>query len=172
MMQRHRGLAYGGSIAAVFPALNEQGDVHYVQTRYLNPGTGPKYDNPSASLATNPRLAWAASAVPISNTDCILCEGIPDALTAARFGFPSIATLGSHALDVSEVARVGSYVEQHGFKLTLVNDNDSAGKSWGDHWAKVLSQRGIAALMIEPPEAGLDLNAWVVQTNGDCPLSR
>jgi hypothetical protein len=54
MMHRQRGLPYGGSLGAVFPALNEVGDVHYVQTRYLNPGNGPKYDNPAASLGSNP----------------------------------------------------------------------------------------------------------------------
>ena len=63
MMQRQRGLAYGGSIGAVFPALNEQGDVHYVQTRYLEPGDGPKYDC-EYPLAGVVRLR--ASVVPLS----------------------------------------------------------------------------------------------------------
>ena len=166
MMQRQRGLAYGGSIAAVFPALNEQGDVHYVQTRYVNPGTGPKYDNPAAGLATNPRLAWTIGAAVSASNDCTLCEGIPDALTAAAFGLPSIATLGSNAVDRSSVARVADYVKQRGFNVTLVNDNDDAGRSWSEHWAVQFRESGIVARCIEPPDVGLDLNGWAIR-NGD-----
>jgi hypothetical protein len=161
MMQRQRGLAYGGSIGAVFPALNEQGDVHYVQTRYLNPGTGPKYDNPSAVLATNPRLAWPTSEAARAATDCVLCEGVPDGLTAAALGFPAIATLGSQAVGARAVARVTDFVARNEFNVTIVNDNDDAGKSWGDHWAVALAKRGIGSCRIEPPQEGLDLNAWV-----------
>jgi Toprim-like len=168
MMQRQRGLAYGGSIGAVFPALNEQGDVRYVQTRYLKPGSGPKYDNPSAALATNPSVAWTRGHGATANGDCILCEGIPDALTAAAFGHRSIATLGAHVVGANAVARVADYIEQHAFTVTLVNDNDSAGKSWANHWARSLGQRGIAVLRAEPPETGLDLNAWALQMSDDC----
>ena len=46
------------SLAATFPALDPDGQVRYVQTRYLEPGDGPKYDNPAGALGTNPRLAW------------------------------------------------------------------------------------------------------------------
>ena len=105
MMHRQRGLAYGGSIGAVFPALNEQGDVHYVQTRYLNPGTGPKYDNPAASLATNPRLAWSRSVGNPEAGHLVVCEGIPDASTAAGLGHLSVAILGSQSPDHSIAAR-------------------------------------------------------------------
>jgi hypothetical protein len=171
MMQRQRGLAYGGSVGAVFPAMNEHGDVHYVQTRYLNPGTGPKYDNPAAALATNPRLAWTANEM-AGSKDCVLCEGIPDALTAASIGFRSIATLGSNAGNATAVKRVADFVRQHGLALTLVNDNDSAGKSWSDHWSNALAAHGIPALAIEPPEVGLDLNAWAAETIGDSRISR
>jgi hypothetical protein len=172
MMQRQRGLAYGGSIAAVFPALNEEGDVHYVQTRYLNPGTGAKYDNPSATLATNPRLAWTAVEKVGESTDCVLCEGIPDALTAAAIGFRSIATLGSNAGDSKSVGSVADYVDEYGLALTLVNDNDSSGRSWRDYWRGALSERGITARVLEPPEAGLDLNAWAVRSVDDSVVSR
>jgi hypothetical protein len=163
MMHRQRGLAYGGSIGAVFPALNEEGDVHYVQTRYLNPGTGPKYDNPSANLVANPRLAWTAGVEPGTANHLLLCEGIPDTLTAASFGFRSVATLGSGAVPSTVIARVASYVEWHGLAVTLVNDNDSAGKSWSEHWSNALGKRNIAVQIVEPPEAGLDLNSWATQ---------
>jgi Toprim-like len=170
MMQRQRGLAYGGSIGAVFPAFNEQGDVHYVQTRYLNPGTGPKYDNPSAALATNPRLAWTARPVVEINNDCVLCEGIPDALTAATLGFRSIATLGSTTADRAAFGRVASYLQRHCLGLTLVNDNDNAGRTWREAWESAFSQRCIAAHIVEPPEPGLDLNAWASRDRNSCKL--
>jgi Toprim-like len=163
MMQRQRGLAYGGSIAAVFPALNEDGDVHYVQTRYLNPGTGPKYDNPAAALAANPLLAWTAKAFAPASNDCVLCEGIPDALTAAASRFHSIATLGSTAGDTKTIARVASYVERHSMALTMVNDSDDAGRTWGAKWLAALIARGIDVQVIEPPGAGLDLNSWALR---------
>jgi hypothetical protein len=107
MMQRQRGLAYGGSIAAVFPALNEQGDVHYVQTRYLNPGTGPKYDNPAAALAHNPRLGWSRGVHPTAADSLVVCEGIPDGLTAVALGMRSVATMGAQSCDQSVVRRTG-----------------------------------------------------------------
>jgi hypothetical protein len=163
MMQRQRGLAYGGSIGAVFPALNEQGDVHYIQTRYLNPGTGPKYDNPAASLAPNPRLAWTSRALTYASNDCVLCEGIPDALTAAASGFRSIATLGSQSGDRAGVVRVADYVGRHGLTLTLVNDNDAAGRSWGAKWLAALVARDVDVQVIEPPTVGLDLNSWALR---------
>jgi DNA primase len=57
-LARARGLPYGRCIAAVFPALDQAGNIAYLQTRYLHPGDGPKYENPVAALGTNPRLAW------------------------------------------------------------------------------------------------------------------
>jgi Toprim-like len=160
MMQRRRGLAYGGSIGAVFPALNEQGDVHYVQTRYLNPGTGPKYDNPATALATNPRLAWTRPVERGVGSRLVVCEGIPDALTAAGFGLSSVGTLGSQSCDQSSADRVGTYAANRGLALTLVNDNDDAGRSWREQWLHRLEVSGITAISVEPPDSGLDLNTW------------
>jgi Toprim-like len=165
MMQRQRGLAYGGSIGAVFPALNEQGDVHYVQTRYLKPGNGPKYDNPAASLAANPRLAWTRSVKGTAGGRVVVCEGIPDALTAAETGFQSIATLGSNVGDATAAARVARYTEMRRLTVTLVNDNDGAGRTWGDHWTTALASLGVTVHRVEPPDVGLDLNAWRTQMN-------
>jgi hypothetical protein len=163
MMQRHRGLAYGGSIAAVFPALNEQGDVHYVQTRYLEPGTGPKYDNPSASLATNPRLAWARSVdTPIANL-LVVCEGIPDGLTAAALGMRSVVTLGSQSCDKSAVDRIATYAMSNHLTVALVSDNDGAGRTWAQKLQAGLNEAGLPTTSREPPGASSDLNDWFVR---------
>jgi Toprim-like len=169
MMLRQRGLAYGGSIGAVFPAFDEQGNVHYVQTRYLNPGTGPKYDNPASSLATNPRLAWTKSVDGSDEGRLVVCEGIPDALTAAGFGLSSVGTLGSQACDQSSADRVASHASGCGLSVALVNDNDDAGRSWREQWRSRLEATGVDVLCVEPPEPNLDLNAWAVRS--DHPLS-
>lgn len=42
LMRRQRGLPYGQSAAAVFPALDPAGKVRYLQARYLEPGNSPK----------------------------------------------------------------------------------------------------------------------------------
>ncbi|MGE3449536.1 MAG: hypothetical protein AB7H92_18365, partial [Microbacteriaceae bacterium] len=83
MMRRRRGLPYGNSIAAVFPALDPDGNIQYLQARYLDPGDGPKYDNPAATLGSNPRLAWTRPVGAARPGLLVVCEGIPDALTAA-----------------------------------------------------------------------------------------
>jgi Toprim-like len=160
MMQRQRGLAYGGSIGAVFPALNEQGDVHYVQTRYLNPGTGPKYDNPAGALGKNPRLAWARPVGSSQSRRLILCEGIPDALTAATMGLSSVGTLGSQACDRSSADRVAAYAFRQNMSVVVVNDKDDAGILWRDQWSHHLETSGLEAVSLEPPDADLDLNGW------------
>ncbi len=83
----------------VFTALNKGGEVHYVQTHYLDPGEGPKYDNPAASLGHNPRLAWTrAVGTPVGDR-LIVCEGIPDALTASAHRHQAVVILGSRSPD-------------------------------------------------------------------------
>jgi hypothetical protein len=164
VMQRQRGLAYGGSIAAVFPALSEQGDVHYVQTRYLNPGTGPKYDNPSSALATNPRIGWARvvdSAVPDT---LAVCEGIPDALTAAALGYQSVATLGSQSSDQYVVDRIAAHALRNHLSVELVSDNDNAGRTWAQKLQAALSDVGLTSTVHEAPRSGCDLNDWFVRS--------
>jgi hypothetical protein len=160
MMQRQRGLAYGGSIAAVFPALNENGDVRYVQTRYLDPGCGPKYDNPSAALAKNPRMGWTRTASPAVVGRILVCEGIPDALTAASFGLCSVAVLGSQAPDCSLAEAITRRVQTSGTRVLIVNDNDGPGRSWATAVTQLLARKFVDATRFEPPVPGWDLNEW------------
>ena len=160
MMHRQHGLAHGSSIGAVFPALNEQGDIHYVQTRYLTPGTGPKYDNPAASLAKNPRLAWAR---PVEKAvgPLVVCEGIPDALTAASLGMASVAVLGSQSASSETVSSISRSALSLDRSITLINDYDAAGRTWADQLSHQLRAAGNRVVVLQPAQVGADLNDWI-----------
>jgi DNA primase len=160
MMQRQRGLPYGGGLGAVFPALDERGEVAYVQTRYLEPGDGPKYDNPAGHLGTNPRLAWTRSVGPERVGQLIVCEGVPDTLTAAGAGYQAVAILGSQAPDHGVAYRIGRRAEQHQLQVTLVVDNDPAGLEWGNRLRMLLDDANVDVQIVTPPNPGMDLNDW------------
>ena len=143
-----------------FPALNEQGEIRYVQTRYLNPGTGPKYDNPSAALATNPRIAWTTAVGRRETSTLIVCEGIPDALTAAQAGFAAVAVLGSQVPDIVVAAATQGYASDRSLGVLLIGDNDSSGRTWTKEMRTLLSDARVPVHAFEPPEPGSDLNSW------------
>ncbi len=166
MMRRQRGLPYGNSIAAVFPALDPTGSVRYLQARYLEPGDGPKYDNPAAALGSNPRLAWTRTDRPSHPGLLVVCEGIPDALTAAQAGYTAVGILGSQAPDHSVAARLATHAEQRHLAIIAIIDNDPAGRAWGQRLGALLADHGHDLTIIEPPEAGLDLNAWALTDPG------
>jgi hypothetical protein len=161
MMRRARGLPRGTSVAATFPALGVDGQITYVQTRYLDPGHGPKYENPAAVLGTNPRLAWTRSpgAGGTQPGHLLVCEGIPDALTAAQAGYTAVGILGAQAPDRTVAARLAHHAERHDQNLVAVIDADSAGRRWGDQLGRLLGEEGQELTVVEPPD-GLDLNAW------------
>lgn len=162
MMTRRRGLPYGASVGAVFPALDPAGRVRYLQTRYLHPGDGPKYDNPAASLGSNPRLAWTRAVGSTLSRFLVVCEGIPDALTAAQAGHISVGILGSQAPDHSVAARIASYADDVGIDVVAVVDNDPAGRAWGQRLNVLLADHAVRLTVVEPPSDGLDLNAWAL----------
>lgn len=62
----------------------------------------------------------------------VVCEGIPDALTAAQAGHISVGILGSRAPDHSVAARIASYADHHRLDVVAVIDNDPAGRAWGN----------------------------------------
>ncbi|MBI5738867.1 MAG: toprim domain-containing protein [Mycolicibacterium neoaurum] len=162
MMRRQRGLPYGNGIAAVFPALDPTGNVRYLQARYLEPGDGPKYDNPAGALGSNPRLAWTRTDRPTRPGVLVVCEGIPDALTAAQAGYTAVGILGSQAPDHSVAARLATHAESHDLAIVAIIDNDAAGRAWGQRLGDLLAEHDHHLAIIEPPEAGLDLNAWAL----------
>jgi DNA primase len=161
MMRRPGGLPAGRSLAATFPALTPSGNLAYVQTRYLEPAGGPKYENPASRLGANPRLAWTA---PIQHADIgrlFVCEGIPDALTAAQQGLHAVAVLGAQTPDARVADAIADHCKQHGLGVVAVIDNDDAGRAWGTRLDALLAGRNIRLGVVEPP-GGLDLNAWAL----------
>lgn len=166
LLPRRRGLPYGASPAATFPALDPDGRIQYVQARYLRPHGADKYDNPAGALGSNPRLAWTRTAAGAPRPGLLLiCEGIPDALTAAAAGYAAVAILGSQAPDERVATQLARHADRGRRRLVAVVDGDSAGRAWGQHLTGLLEQRGHHLTVIEPP-AGLDLNGWAAVEPG------
>ncbi len=162
LLRRQRGLPYGAGVAATFPAFDPAGNVTYVQARYLNPAeTGRKYDNPSAALAPHPRLAFPVTTTHAPTDVLVVCEGLPDALTAAQAGFASVALLGAQTPDENVASRIALHAEQRGVSVTLVCDPDPAGRHVAETLAPLLAARGVQPTVIVAP-GGFDLNDWAL----------
>jgi hypothetical protein len=163
MMSRQGGLPHGHSLAATFPALDPDGNVQYVQARYLEP-EGPKYDNPASSLGTNPRLAWARTPDGCTTAGVLLVtEGIPDALTAAGAGYAAVGILGSQAPDDQVADVLVRCASRREGQLVAVVDPDTSGRAWGARLTNLLTARDRPLKVVEPP-TGFDLNAWASTT--------
>lgn len=167
-LPERKGLPHGDSLAATFPALGRDGEPRYVQARYLDPGEGgDKYDNPARFLGTNPRLGWTRTTSGSSRPGLlVICEGLPDALTAADGGFTAAAILGNQAPDRRIANQLARYAEDNDARLVAVRDHDEGGIVWKDHLSTLLGELGTAVAFIEPPEPGMDLNAWAQVGNG------
>jgi len=161
LMRRERGLPCGAGVAAVLPALDSAGHVVYVQARYLDPdSTGRKYDNPSSAIAPHPRLAYPTSRGERAGV-LLVCEGLPDALTASQAGYRSVALLGAHAPDASVASRLANYAANHDLDIAIAADPDSAGRRLTATITELLGRQQVDACSITPPD-GLDLNAWAL----------
>jgi DNA primase len=165
-LRRPKGLPTGVGVAATFPAFDPSGNLTYVQARYLHPDdVGRKYDNPSAELAPHPRLAFPATTRPRDVSSLLVCEGLPDALTAAQAGFPAIALLGAHTPDESVAARIAAHAANREVGVTLMCDPDPAGRRVAEVLVPLLTSAGIEPAVVTPP-GGLDLNAWAMRDAG------
>lgn len=162
LLRRQRGLPYGTEIAATFPALDSAGHITYVQARYLDPdAAGRKYDNPSAALAPHPRLAFPALVEqPVANL-LVVCEGMPDALTAAQAGFVAVGLLGAQTPDESVAERLAAYAQDRHLDIALVCDPDAAGRHVADVLTPLLRSAGTAPTVVIPP-GGCDVNDWAL----------
>ncbi len=91
-----------------------------------------------------------------------MCEGIPDALTAAHAGYTAAAVLGSQPPDQSVAARLATHAARHDLTIVAVIDNDPAGRVWGQRLGDLLDSHSHGLAVVEPPAEGLDLNAWAL----------
>jgi hypothetical protein len=89
-----------------------------------------------------------------------VCEGIPDALTAAQAGFTAVGLLGAHAPDRAVAARLATAARRDALAIVTVIDADPAGHRLADTLGQLLASHGLNLAVIEPPQDGLDLNAW------------
>ncbi len=163
VMSRRTGLPRGESMAATFPALDRNGQITYVQTRYLQPRPdGPKYENPRQSLGANPRVAWPKITGEVRPGVLVVCEGIPDALVAAQAGFAAAGILGSQAPDATVAATLIDHAQQKRITIAGIVDADPAGRRWGERLGELIADAGHSIELIEPPDDGVDLNDWAL----------
>jgi DNA primase len=156
-LRRAGGLPKGGP-AAVFPALTSNGDVAYLQARYLNPGEHQsKYGNPASRLGENPRHGWSHP-VGEANQPVIICEGFPDAYTASSFGYTAVAVLGATNATPALAERLAQEIGH--LPVIVVFDGDDAGRTAAKHLTAALVGHGIMVIELPLP-SGTDFNSWV-----------
>lgn len=162
-LRRPRGLPTGVTVAATFPVFDPSGNLTYVQARYLDTDrAGRKYDNPSAAMAPHPRLAFPITTRMVETREVLVCEGLPDALTAAQSGFTSVGLLGAHTPDEAVAMRIATHARNCGLDVTLVCDPDTAGHRMAEVLEPLLRAAGIAPQVVTPP-GGADLNDWATR---------
>lgn len=157
-LQRARGLPRRGP-AVVFPVLSESGEAGYLQARYLDPDrAGRKYDNPADGLATLPRVALVQTPAASARSGVLLvCEGLPDALTAAGAGSRAAAVLGASLPDDALARRVAELARAD--HVIIAFDADARGRDGARRLHQALNpihERGVSIL--RPIEG--DLNDW------------
>jgi hypothetical protein len=154
VLRRAGGLPRGGP-AAVLPALDGHGHVIYAQARYLEPRDKPKYDNPAARIAPNPRLNWTRTPQARRSDRLIVCEGTPDALTANAAGYPAVAVLGATYADHRTAGRISDHAA--GRRLVIAFDGDHAGQTAAHRLADAFHAGGAPADILAVA-ASTDLN--------------
>jgi hypothetical protein len=160
-LSRSRGLPYGAGVAAVLPVFDAARNLTYVQARYLHPDrTGRKYDNPAPALAPHPRLAFPSTTGTRGGVS-LVCEGLPDALTAAQAGYHAVALLGAHTPDAAVAARLANHAASLGVDIAIACDPDPAGRHVAVTLADLFAPHAIHPRVITPPD-GHDLNSWAL----------
>ena len=157
LLRRASGLPKGGP-AAVFVALDSDGEIAYLQTRYIDPGGHrSKYDNPASRLGDNPRHGWTQPVGP-PKQPVIVCEGFPDALTASGAGYTAVAVLGALNATPALAERIAPRIG--GRPVIVAFDGDDAGRSASQILTGALARHGIMVVELPLP-SGADLNSWV-----------
>jgi DNA primase len=157
-MPRAKGLPRRGP-GVVFPVM-EHGRAVYLQTRYLRPGK-TRFDNPAARLVgLSPRVAILSTATERSASPVLVCEGMPDGLTAAGAGFRAAAVLGAAYPDrsVAETLLRRYPTDQ----LVVAFDGDDAGRQGGQRLVELIAEAGAGhrVTVLAIPGRWADLNWW------------
>ncbi|ONH60476.1 molecular chaperone [Frankia sp. CcI49] len=169
-LPRPDGLPRSGP-GIVFPVRDPvHHSVTYYQVRYLNPKAWRRYDQPTSARAPNPRLARLATAGPPNPGIAVICEGFPDALTAAQNDLTAIALLGTaHASSTGApdlAQRLISELPDTTFVICFDDDTAKgtgkldAGQAAAARLADELAQHDTLVLNIQPPTGTNDLNSW------------
>lgn len=153
LLRRRRGLPRVGR-AAVFPSFDLDGDISYVQVRYLDADAPTKYGNPVARLGSNPGLSWTRTEAPSSAL--IVCEGVIDALTAASAGLASVAVLGATYPSRRIADQIAAGAD--GRRLVVAFDGDEAGRIAAERLRQLLVNRSVDTAVCDLPD-GVDLNS-------------
>jgi hypothetical protein len=157
LLRRASGLPRGGP-GAVFPAVDANGQVTYLQTRYLDPDRHhSKYDNPTSRLGDNPRYGWTQPAGP-AKTVLVVCEGFPDALTASGAGYTAVSVLGTSNATAILADRLAPRIGTR--PVIVAFDGDEAGQAASRLFTAALAEHGIMVIELPLPP-GTDLNSWV-----------
>lgn len=166
-LARAEGLPRKGP-GALFPVLGADGQATYCQLRYLQPSRGRKYDNPiEAKHGPNPRLAVLPSPTGDHPSDLVVvCEGLPDALSALQSGFRAAAVLGAGYPDEGVATQLVAAFPSE--ELVVAFDVDERGRAGaailGEALAGAGAGRRVRHLAIPGGEQGpADLNAWAIQ---------
>lgn len=162
-LRRARGFPRRGP-AVVFPVLTDTRAPAYLQARYLEPErTGRKYDNPSDSLARNPRAALVCTPRRGASAAAALlvCEGLPDALTAAAAGYRAAAVLGAALPDVAVARRIAELAR--GDPIVVAFDSDESGRRGATRLHELLRTLSPDPVAVLAVPAG-DLNDWACRS--------
>ncbi len=160
VLSRAAGLPRQGH-AAILP-VHDNGRAVYFQARYLDPDRagGRKYDNPSARLAPNPRLADFAPPTPARSRAVFVCEGIPDALSISQAGHHAVALLGVGLATHTIAQRLAATYP--GGPLRIAFDADPRGIDARDALVDELADLEHPDLAtVELPDRVTDLNEWL-----------
>lgn len=118
---------------AVLPVIAD-GQVIYAQVRVPQPRADrPRYLNPTADLAPNPRLARFRPAE-AEHPDVIVTEGAIDALSATTAGYRAVAVLSAGYPDRS----VAHALSRLPHPLVIAFDPDDAGREGASRLARLL----------------------------------
>jgi hypothetical protein len=113
------------------------GHAVYAQLRILSPPPDrPRYLNPTADLATNPRLSRARP-VEARHPEVVVTEGAIDALSAAAAGYRAVAVLSATYGDEAVAVALAKLPNP----LVIALDADAPGRAGADRLASLLEAR-------------------------------